>query len=108
MWSDLGPQALARIIIIAQRVGESALCSPSMALQEGFRRNKPRRCSRLPSDRLPAFEAELGSRRERGIALDAHAYQAGTTLQTKFRPWRIFLLALGTLHTRAPLSSALL
>jgi hypothetical protein len=54
-----------------------------------------------------ARQARL-ARRELGIALDAHEYQAGTTLQTKFRLWRIFLLALGTLHTRAPLSSALL
>ena len=81
---------------------------PQWRYRRGFRRNKPRRWSRLPTDRLPAFEAELGSRRELGIALDAHEYQAGTTLQTKFRLWRIFLLALGTLHTRSLLSSALL
>jgi hypothetical protein len=56
----------------------------------------------LRTNRLSAFEAEFGARRQLNVALSARQPQTAAALQAKFRPRRIVLLALRALHTGAP------
>ena len=56
------------------------------------------------ANRLPAFEAEFGTCWQLGAALGARQPQTSAALQAKLRLRRIVLLALGALHTGAPLS----